>query len=148
MLAARSSTSGLAEQSKTTNHCIFTSPALASPVNPNTAVSFGIGMDHDGPPIIPIFSDPPSFRCPIPQLASGFSCAAKSSRRANIFSVSSTKHKRVDRQTSNSELTLAEPGPFFWRQHHTRGLTAIGSPNGTRSVPTIKDGQECPSYIS
>jgi hypothetical protein len=35
-----------------------------------------IGMDHDGPPIIPIrpirpiFSDPPSFRCPIPcQLA-------------------------------------------------------------------------------
>ena len=48
-------------------------PALASPVNPNTAVSFGIGRDHDGPPIIPIrpiFSDPPSFRCP----TSEFSC--------------------------------------------------------------------------
>jgi hypothetical protein len=40
-----------------------TSLALALPVHPNTAVSFGIGrigMDHDGPPILPIFSDPPN----------------------------------------------------------------------------------------
>jgi hypothetical protein len=37
-----------------------TSLALALPVNPSTAVSFGIGMDHDGLPILPIFSDPPN----------------------------------------------------------------------------------------
>jgi hypothetical protein len=43
-----------------------TSLALALPGNPNTAVSFGIGMDRNGSrwspiiPIRPIFSDPPN----------------------------------------------------------------------------------------
>jgi hypothetical protein len=77
-----------------------TSLALALPVNPSTAVSFGIGMDHDGLPILPVLSissDPPSFRsfrsspirqtfrCPIPQSASEFSCVENFARRANFI---------------------------------------------------------------
>jgi hypothetical protein len=55
---------------------LHTGPALASPVNLNTAVSFGIGrigMDHDGPPSFRYVRSSPirqTFRCPIPsQLA-------------------------------------------------------------------------------
>ena len=55
---------------------LHTGPALASPVNLNTAVSFGIGRigrDHDGPPSFRYVRSSPirqTFRCPIPsQLA-------------------------------------------------------------------------------
>jgi hypothetical protein len=66
-------------------------------------------MDHDGPPIIPIrpiFSDPPSFRCPIPCQLAGLAAQKNFARRAKILTISSTKPQRVD--PANAEPTGQE----------------------------------------